>query len=293
MTSVESVLCRLEVDARGAPPRRIRVEARACGPGFSVWFFDSEQCPDGVQIGTSDEPYDARRLAQIIGDYRIHYRIHYVDGESWRAPIEWSDVEVTGERGFRAHLLRRAVCEWPCDVALQQSDAAYDAIDAAFGESSDGDEAWGLLIQIVVYGHGELTELLSRHGVPATSSAMRALGDKLKSEHDRPYLEREARRQAAVAPFRREIEAIAAKFNDEPIRGAGSVWPSSRTFMTVFLEQYVVKHGRMPQGKVDGKFEYLSGTTHMGQLDFDEIGRRPPWPDRNAATAQSPREDAS
>jgi hypothetical protein len=289
VTSAEAVLCRLEVDARGAPPRRIRVEARACPPGFSVWCFDSEQCPDGVQIGKSDQRYEARRFAEIVRDYKIQFRIRYIDGESWRASIEWSDVEVTGERGFRAHLLRRAVCEWPCKIALQESDAGYGAIDAAFGESSDGDEAWGLLIDIVVYGRGQLTELLSRHGLPATSSAIRALADKLKSDHDRPYLEQDARRQTAIAPFRREIEAVAAKFNNEPIRGAGSVWPSSRAFMTMFLEQYVVKHARMPQGKVEGKYEFAGGPQNMGTLDFDEIGRRPPWPD----AAQSSRENAS
>jgi hypothetical protein len=220
-----------------------------------------------VQIGTSDEPYDARRLAQIIRGNNIDVRIRYVDGENWLAPVEWSEVTVTGERGFRAHLLRRTLTAWPCDVALQQSDAAYDAIDAAFGESSD--EAWELLIDIVVYGHGQLSELLSRHGVPATSSAMRALGAKLKSDHDRPRLEQEARRQAAIAPFRQEIEAIAAKCSDHPVRGGGiGTWPSYRSKMRSFLEEYVLEHGRMPRGDAADAY-HAYAAAKFARMEFD------------------------
>ena len=55
MTSTEPVLCRLEVDAYGTPPRRIRIEARRCRPGFLMWYFDDQRCPDGGQIARSHE----------------------------------------------------------------------------------------------------------------------------------------------------------------------------------------------------------------------------------------------
>lgn len=268
MTSTETILCRLESDAFGTPPRRVRVEARPCPPGFSVWYFDNQRCPEGEQIGRSDRHYHARELAQIIVANNVDIRALYVDGKAWLPAFEWSTVAVTGERGLRAHLLRRALTSWPCDWVLEKSDADYDAIDAAFGEIID-EELWEQLIDIEEFGDGELFELLSRHGVPVTGSAIRAFAVELKREYERPFLEREAQRQERIPPFRDEIETLAAKYSDRPVQGGGTQWKSHRKRMREFLEDYVVDHGRMPQGKI---------RYHTGNIDFDELRTREPWP---------------
>ena len=50
MTSAEPVLCRLELDAFGTPPRRLWLEARERPQGFSVWFWDEHLYPDGTEL---------------------------------------------------------------------------------------------------------------------------------------------------------------------------------------------------------------------------------------------------
>jgi hypothetical protein len=60
MTPDETILCRLELDAFGTPPRRAVLEARKTLPGFTAWFRDEHLCPDGVELARRDGAYDAR-----------------------------------------------------------------------------------------------------------------------------------------------------------------------------------------------------------------------------------------
>jgi hypothetical protein len=122
----------------------------------------------------------------------------------------------------------------------------------------------------VYYTNEEFLALTSRHGTPITASGFRTLADTLEQERLRPYLEEKARREALTAPFAREIEVIAAKFRAEPVK---LHYLSMREKMTWFLEDYVVKHGRMPRGRTDVEFVPWWSSTRfsIGIYDFDDI----------------------
>ena len=76
-----------------------------------------------------------------------------------------------------------------------------------------------------------------------------------------------------AAPFRDEIEAVAAHFNPNPIRAAGTTIISSRKQITAFLQQYAVVHGQMPEGTVHVDFMYWGATYNMGRRDFTSMKR--------------------
>jgi hypothetical protein len=76
-----------------------------------------------------------------------------------------------------------------------------------------------------------------------------------------------------AAPFRDEIEAVAAHFNPNPFRAAGTTIISTRKRITAFLEQYVVLHGRMPEGEIYVKLKYWNATYDMYRVDFAKMKR--------------------
>jgi hypothetical protein len=75
-----------------------------------------------------------------------------------------------------------------------------------------------------------------------------------------------------AAPFRDEIEAVAACFNPNPFRAAGTTIISTRERITAFLQQYVVLHGQMPEGKIYINLKY-GATYDMGRFEFTRIER--------------------
>ena len=280
MTSAEPVLCRLELDAFGTPPRRSWLEARRCPEGFSVWFWDEHLYPDGVDAGTCDSPYNARAFAQIILDLGIERVLHddllgreSVPSASWRA------VSVTGERGLEAYLLGCAFTKGYHDTywLMQQSDASFGMLHELVETYDDEWHHFFFVITVCAakleYGLDVLS-LLRRYELPASTSGVRELSAALSRDNDRRRQELEAEEQARIAPFRQQIDAIAAKCSDRPVQGAGyHNWPSPRSKMTSFLEDYVVEHGRMPRGKMEAEFQRGSTTYELGILDFDAVYR--------------------
>lgn len=82
---------------------------------------------------------------------------------------------------------------------------------------------------------------------------------------------KEAKRLARIAPFRPQIEAIAAQLNDTPEWSRLEGWISHRQRMIDFLEYYVVKHGRMPTGVIR-RPEYVLGETFHLDLPSHDFG---------------------
>jgi hypothetical protein len=124
MMSDESVLCRLELDSFGTPPRCCKLEARQHAEGFSVWLWDEHLHPNGKEVAVSERAYDARRFAQIVIDAGIADTL-----EDWvRVPRNaWQAVRVTGERCLKAALLSLASTtgNMHSDFFMTQSDASF------------------------------------------------------------------------------------------------------------------------------------------------------------------------
>jgi hypothetical protein len=78
-----------------------------------------------------------------------------------------------------------------------------------------------------------------------------------------------------IAPFRGEIEHVASHFDDKPRYGAGLLnIPSPRRRIRWFLEQHVVLHGRMPEGRLRVDFTSHGCSWSESTFDFDELRRR-------------------
>src|SRR5262249_42187385 len=186
--------------------------------------------------------------------------------------------------GLRAHLLRRAFAlDWGDVRWLQaQSDASFDFLDATLGELPRLNWENPLFSTLCFASELEDDEpdilaLLHRYGLPASAGGLNALEDVLKRDADEVRQKRRAERQALIAPFKSEIELITSKLSDRERPRA----PSLRRMIQVFLEQYVIEHGRMPQGEVDVEVKssrefHFSAT--MGRWDFDELRTCEQWP---------------
>jgi hypothetical protein len=283
VTSAEPVLCRLELDAFGTPPRRLWLEARERPQGFSVWFWDEHLYPDGTELAASDSAYNARTFAGIILDARLAAALHddpevVVPSNAWRA------VKVTGERGLKAAVLSLALTtgRWDTPWFMQQSDISFEALHTLIDELDDD---WWMLCRCVcglanaLKLDSDAMSVLRRYDLPPSATGLRELYKVLDRESERQRNARQAEGEALIAPFRLDIEAIAAKFEDRPVHGGGSGWGTHRSSMRRFLEDYVVEHGRMPQGKVlverkEPSFRHIP----MGLIDFDQLHALERWP---------------
>ena len=67
-----------------------------------------------------------------------------------------------------------------------------------------------------------------------------------------------------VEPFAKTIEEYVARVPDIPLRRPGWIgaFPSSRTWLRHFIEQYVVEHGRLPTGRHLIQVPGYHGPTH-------------------------------
>lgn len=273
------VLCSVAIEAFGTPPRRSHIEARKLPQGFEVWFFDEHSCPDGQPLAQTEAPYTARAFAEVMLRCKIDRRL-------WSKPANvpprtsWSAATVTGERGLWAHLLRLVYTTEPdhFDWLLGQSDASFEFLETLLSDPPDID--WDrpfLTSQIMpsayLLGYDtDYLDLLRRYGLPAEATALPDLAAALCAHAERRQQKRtEAEREALIAPFRREIEAMTAFSSDNSLQGGGIYWgnTSSRSLMRGYLEQYVVEHGEMPKGTIDVVYKQGSMTCHFGPINFD------------------------
>jgi hypothetical protein len=286
MTSIDAILCRLQVGGENTFNSGATIEARARRGGFSVWFRDHSFYPEGCELGSSEQRYDAQTLARIIYDSGITFRM-WIDKREPRPSYAYRSVIVTGEHGLKAHMLRLIFTEYiEGRWLMDQSDASFHFLEDIIGEPSDED--WDRAISPIEYlmrfvgipepgpHERDLLNLLHGYGLPATRESFDPLLHAVKRDHERYTQEREAQRQALIAPFRDQIEMIAGKFSDfVPRPGRPPIKPwSKRAEIRRFLEDYVVKHARMPQGRFQATIEGEMGTrTHLGTLDFDELSK--------------------
>jgi hypothetical protein len=274
-----AVLCRIDIESFGAPPRNGRVEAHAQPEGFSVWLWDDDRCPGGMEIGRSLDAYDARVLARIILDFGVSpyllngFPLHKVSDDVWSA------ARVSGETGLKAFLLRLCVTTGERDsgsfMGWQALFVETEAIVANFS-SSEWDHLFRTLVDACVechYGPVYVLNLLKIRRYPVTADGLRKLTADLASEANRLRRERIESRQAAVHPFLSEIEAIAARYSDVKIRGDGGDRPSPRELIRAELRYYVSRYKCLPRYTIN-----LDGTLDF-EARFKKLARLVPFLD--------------
>lgn len=286
-----SVLCSLEVNDFGNPPRCFRIEARKLPQGFDAWFCDEHLCPEGTVIATRDCDYNARSFCPIISECRLRYPLNENERPPFQSPADvWRRVNVTGERGLKAHMLAVAFMTdysaFPSWLQ-QQSDASFAFLEGIVGETIEGDWETPLAhIRITTELRkldGDVLSLLRRYDLPASAANLRSLPEWLAHDGDPQGLAQVAEQQARLAPFRPAIEAVAAQYSEWPTRGAGMTWPSLRERMRMGLEYYVLKHGRLPEGNAltiyEARTHFLSNKLIMHPRDFEVLRRFAPRED--------------
>jgi hypothetical protein len=107
------------------------------------------------------------------------------------------------------------------------------------------------------------------HLAPAAAEQFRTAPEVIEEIEE---LERERAalyRHTALAPFAAAIEKYVAHFSDEKLYypGAGYVYPSRRHWMRCFMEEYVLAHGALPNGKHLITVQGYSG----GEHDFPNL----------------------
>ena len=84
-------------------------------------------------------------------------------------------------------------------------------------------------------------------------------GEEIIEEREAVEEERVAKeRVAKLAPYRERIDRYVERFSDDPRKG----WASARTCARVFIENYVVEHGRVPAGRHVIEWRGYSGPAH-------------------------------
>lgn len=140
----------------------------------------------------------------------------------------------------------------------------------------------GIALALEEHGHGwtepDLDVLAVRleSAAPEVAADLRAGAGRLMEIEDQEAARAAARRAEVLAPFRDRIRAYAAPFSTEKLRvpgwGPGPVYPPLRYWVTVFLEDYVVEHGRLPTGRHRLQAR-RNGVGYAGAMhDFGELG---------------------
>jgi hypothetical protein len=93
----------------------------------------------------------------------------------------------------------------------------------------------------------------------------------LSTEVDAKHHKDARRREDMITPFRDRIEAFVGRFDDRPVRGGGMSFPSARSRVRRFLEDYVIANGRLPDGPTKVNSESKFYLWNLGTIDFSEI----------------------
>jgi hypothetical protein len=215
------LVCRVESDAYGDPPRRARLEARKLLPeGFVVWFSDEHVCPDGRIIAIRpngiidprdtdlyrwNTDYSAQRLCGLMPPHLGRYQAMDIRPNAWR------EVRVTGERGLKATMLKLKFNRgmWSdTDWLESQSDASLTLIEAIAGDVLCG-EWQGICGDIYRYAarfpiRNDLLSLLDRYGLPASAAGVKSLYQQLAGDVDRLGFKRRRDVDAEIDEMLRE-----------------------------------------------------------------------------------------
>jgi hypothetical protein len=206
-----------------------------------------------MEIVRTDHPYDWRAFAYFLLEHTICSRfLHDKDHAPWCCAVVLPDltaVGVLGERGFAAEVLRAALGEHsePAGWLLNQPADSVAAI-LSLHRMPFSKKDWISVTELTRLSYylgcsGHFLAICRLFGDGTTmrlevaAQAMQGVWDQLR-EAD----------AAHVARFRQQIDAIAGLFSN--IRNP-SWLPSSRSLVLAFLERYVWKHGRMPEGEVE------------------------------------------
>src|SRR5262249_43568376 len=143
---------------------------------------DEHLSPGGEIIATTDLPYSARTLAQMI---RAHVAPHILDLLIRYAPEDdpRRGLVVTGERGLKAHILRMALVAGDLPWLDAQSDASFQLLESILGNATRSFSIYHITSDGGALNYGkDILTLLRRFKLPATGDGLSDLRDALGRE---------------------------------------------------------------------------------------------------------------
>lgn len=235
-----------------------------------VWDSDYFKRPRRRYI--SSRSYSWRAFALCLSNLSTADRIN-------PDPAAASQVEVEGESGLVAEILRRAYAsgdgETPefLHLLIQHRDDCLLDLEEAVGDRLS-DELQAQLADIA----SDLDELglepdlcaVARVATGGNELDLRSIAEYLSTKVDAKRYEDARQRDRLLAPFKTSIDTFVEKFDDRPLRGGGMV-RSPRSRVRSFLEDYVIANGCLPTGPVRVKSESRSFSLDLGTIDFPDI----------------------
>ena len=255
----------------GVTPGSEWVWVRALRKGFSV-LVKNDIWKRPRRLYSSPQSYSWRALARCLANLSNDDRINPSDDA---APF----VVAKGETGLVADILRYAYASgdggMPEDLALliDQTDGCLSRIKRVTNGHLSAE------VQRLLYEIADcIRELNLTRDLCALTGAMqgsyeldlKALLENLEHLREEKVKRDAELREASIRPFREKIEAMIKDFDDQPVRGGGMTWPSTRTRVRRFLESYVVSHGRLPSGPIRVISDSKSFHWDLGIMNFDE-----------------------
>lgn len=273
-------LCRLSISDYGLSPSDFWIEARQLSKGFSVCHFIPDSMSRPKRLFSTKRAFSVHQFASYL---REQPAIYFDDLETW------ADVYVDGALGLDVAILKLALLgDYTISDSLtlskwlsRQNQSSREFIEAHIPLGTPSDVVWLSEIlehaELVMPGV-QITDLLDRYQLPYEGTSLTALNDLVIEDSEEIQAKHAESIQADIAarllPFKDEIEQIANHFDDLTSRvGAGisGVKPSKRTFITRWLNDFVVKHHRLPEGAHHVECPFLSGKISLGTIDFTAL----------------------
>lgn len=273
-------LCRLSLSEHGLNDGDFWIEARPLSKGFSVCYFVPDLMGRPKRLFSTKRAFSVHQFATYL---REQPAIYFDDIETWE------EVSVDGALGLDAAILKLALLgDYSIGDSLtlskwlsRQNQRSREFIEAHIPLRTAGDVVW--LSEMLEHAEFvmpgvQITELLDRYQLPHKATSLKALNDLVVEDSEEIQAKHAESIQADIAakllPFKDEIEQIANNYDDQTSRvGAGISGgkPSKRTFITRWLNDFVVKHHRLPEGAHHVECPFLSGKISLGIIDFTAL----------------------
>lgn len=236
--------------------------------GFSVAVRDGES---GTlwRLTRTVEPYSWQRFGRLLMGWReLVSRVQEHADFTWIPTVERSNVSVQGETGAIADILR--LCLWAgADSRTRwltsQSDASVALLTGALPngltnphlaeleELTESIEDLALPVNLI--------DLCRHYQLDGPGIGFSALKEFIASEAAADA----DRRQSRVSKWAPAIAKLTEGVDDRESRAGGVSLPSRRSRVSRFVEQYVGRHDKLPDG--------VHVIESVGEIDFGELRR--------------------
>ena len=264
--------CEVTLENQGRSSITSGFVARELQDGFSVLVWAEEYYPRPRRIGFTKKPYSWKNFAQLLS--RPNPFMEFYDEEVKEKII------VKGEIGLRADCLRMACCNETriLNYLLMQSEQSIDLLQSIFNPINCIED-YSFISELSECSEGredtiDVFTLINHFKLKPDIQSFIQLKNLLDDEKSSRREEKELKRVCAIEPFSNQIKVISEKFDDEErqVRGGGMtrLMRSKRQNVKYWLEEYVVKHGCMPEGAHKVKTHFFNSSKDVEIIDFSE-----------------------